>query len=49
MSTTVENDSGKRADGDFCAQKGPLAVFDDASHQRIAFEATFKRIHSIVS
>jgi hypothetical protein len=32
MSTTIKNVSSERADGDLRAEKGQLAVFEDASH-----------------
>ena len=37
MTTTVKDVSSKSADGDLRAEKGELAVFEHASHQRIAF------------
>jgi hypothetical protein len=37
VSTTVKNVSGKGTDGDLRAKEGQLAVFENASHQRIAF------------
>src|ERR1700752_1507037 len=37
MSKTVKNVGGNCADGDLRAEEGQLAVFHDASHQRIAF------------
>ena len=37
MSKTVKNVGGDSTDGDLRAEEGQLAVFHDASHQRIAF------------
>jgi hypothetical protein len=35
--TAVKNESGERADGEFCGEESQIAVFENAGHEAITF------------